>query len=95
MRRDRGGLVLPDIKAFETSVNNTVLYWYMNREASEMEAIEWRTYIYIYANLVNDKEAISNHKGKDECFIYLFIYKFIYLFIFGCVGSSFLCKGFL
>ena len=27
-------------------------------------------------------------------FIYLFIYLFIY-FIFGCVGSSFLCEGFL
>ena len=25
----------------------------------------------------------------------LFIYLFIYLFIFGCVGSSFLCEGFL
>ena len=24
-----------------------------------------------------------------------FIYLFIYLFIFGCVGSSFLCEGFL
>ena len=31
-------------------------------------------------------------------FIYLFIFKinlFIYLFSFGCVGSSFLCEGFL
>ena len=28
-------------------------------------------------------------------FIYLFIYLFIYYFIFGCVGSSFLCEGFL
>ena len=30
-------------------------------------------------------------------FIYLFIYLFLnlYLFIFGCVGSSFLCEGFL
>ena len=26
---------------------------------------------------------------------FLFIYLFIYLFIFGCVGSSFLCEGFL
>ena len=24
-----------------------------------------------------------------------FFYRFIYLFIFGCVGSSFLCEGFL
>ena len=32
-------------------------------------------------------------------FIYLFIFLksicFIYLFIYGCVGSSFLCEGFL
>ena len=29
-------------------------------------------------------------------YIYIFkIYLFIYLFIFGCVGSSFLCEGFL
>ena len=28
-------------------------------------------------------------------FIYLSIYLFIYLFIYGCVGSSFLCEGFL
>ena len=27
--------------------------------------------------------------------VHLFIYLFIYLFIFGCVGSSFLCEGFL
>ena len=26
---------------------------------------------------------------------YLFIYLFVYLFIYGCVGSSFLCEGFL
>ena len=26
---------------------------------------------------------------------FFFFYKFIYLFIFGCVGSSFLCEGFL
>ena len=38
----------------------------------------------------------------DPCFIYLFIYLFIlnvclfiHLFIYGCVGSSFLCEGFL
>ena len=32
------------------------------------------------------------------CFTHLFFflnYLFIYLFIFGCVGSSFLCEGFL
>ena len=29
------------------------------------------------------------------CIEFFFFYKFIYLFIFGCVGSSFLCEGFL
>ena len=28
-------------------------------------------------------------------FIYLFMYICTYVFIYGCVGSSFLCKGFL
>ena len=28
-------------------------------------------------------------------FIYLFVCLFIYLFIYGCVGSLFLCEGFL
>ena len=28
-------------------------------------------------------------------FLFLFFFNFIYLFIFGCVGSSFLCEGFL
>ena len=28
-------------------------------------------------------------------FFLIFIYFFIYLFIFGCVGSSFVCEGFL
>ena len=28
------------------------------------------------------------------CPLFFFFNKFIYLFIFGCVGSSFLCKGF-
>ena len=26
---------------------------------------------------------------------HIYIFKFIYLFIYGCVGSSFLCEGFL
>ena len=29
------------------------------------------------------------------CFLFFLINLFIYLFIFGCVGSSFLCEGFL
>ena len=32
---------------------------------------------------------------KVVYFLFLKIYLFIYLFIFGCVGSSFLCEGFL
>ena len=31
---------------------------------------------------------------QDVCFLFCF-YLFIYLSIYGCVGSSFLCKGFL
>ena len=31
----------------------------------------------------------------DNVFIYLFLIFKIYLFIFDCVGSSFLCEGFL
>ena len=27
--------------------------------------------------------------------VFVFVLKLIYLFIFGCVGSSFLCEGFL
>ena len=42
--------------------------------------------------------------SRPETYIYIyiyfflnfgFIYLFIYLFIYGCVGSSFLCEGFL
>ena len=48
-----------------------------------------KTSIYIRINLtkVIGDPYIENHK---TFFIYLFIY-----FIFGCVGSSFLCEGFL
>ena len=35
--------------------------------------------------------APQNHLGE----LFLKFYLFIYLFIFGCVGSSFLCQGFL
>ena len=31
----------------------------------------------------------------SEFFFFFFFNKFVYLFIFGCVGSSFLCEGFL
>ena len=30
-----------------------------------------------------------------EALVFFVVYLFIYLFIFGCVGSSFLCEGFL
>ena len=43
-------------------------------------------------------EEIGNfHVGEKtrEIFFFFLIYLFIYLFIFGCVGSSFLCEGFL
>ena len=37
----------------------------------------------------------SEEKKKKRPFNLFFIYLFIYLFIYGCVGSSFLCEGFL
>ena len=44
-------------------------------------------------------EARTNFKSNNSCesffFNFGFIYLFIYLFIYGCVGSSFLCEGFL
>ena len=33
--------------------------------------------------------------GIVKLMLFFFFNKFIYLFIYGCVGSSFLCKGFL
>ena len=33
--------------------------------------------------------------SMDLCILFFFINLFIYLFIYGCVGSSFLCEGFL
>ena len=36
-----------------------------------------------------------NSPGHILFFFFNFIYLFIYLFIYGCVGSSFLCEGFL
>ena len=37
---------------------------------------------------------LDESAGRLLLYIYIYL-KFIYLFIFGCVGSSFLCEGFL
>ena len=37
----------------------------------------------------------GRHSGSEEVFIYFFLINLFILFIFGCVGSSFLCEGFL
>ena len=43
-----------------------------------------------------EQTLISIRKFTLFLFIFfVFIYLFIYLFIYGCVGSSFLCEGFL
>ena len=46
-----------------------------------------------------DLESSDSGEGKEEDLPEELIeeasYLFIYLFIFGCVGSSFLCEGFL
>ena len=40
-------------------------------------------------------ESVISHFSKEPWFVCLFLILFIYLFIYGCVGSSFLCEGFL
>ena len=37
----------------------------------------------------------KNSVELESCFFFILINLFIYSFIFGCVGSSFLCEGFL
>ena len=41
-----------------------------------------------------DKEEVRN-EGFFSFFLIESLYLFIYLFIYGCVGSPFLCEGFL
>ena len=47
----------------------------------------------------DDKPTLPNYKHNTHIFLYpafsLFFLKLINLFIFDCVGSSFLCEGFL
>ena len=41
-------------------------------------------------------KGMQTMKSADkETMTFFFNYLFIYLFIYGCVGSSFLCEGFL
>ena len=57
-----------------------------------------RAYTWFNSNLMLTKTACLWPIKHIVCFNYfllLFFYLFIYLFIFGCVGSSFLCGGFL
>ena len=42
-----------------------------------------------------ERECLRRKTHVCLFFLNKFIYLFIYLFIFGCVGSSFLCEGFL
>ena len=48
----------------------------------------------------NEKEVLVKNQTYEEIDVIFFLKEihvllFIYLFIFGCVGSSFLCEGFL
>ena len=52
-------------------------------------------YLFIYLKSFDVNWYISTNSFFFYKFYTLFIYLFIYLFIFGCVGSSFLCGGFL
>ena len=66
---------------------------------------DFSTVAEFFCSLVVNKESVGRHFQRQNfpqvqhpLFIYLFIFNilFIYLFIiFGCVGSSFLCEGFL
>ena len=45
---------------------------------------------------VSEVRFVANfHLNMSDDFSKHIFYLFIYLFIFGCVGSSFLCEGFL
>ena len=45
--------------------------------------------------LVQNDTGPGQRTKRGRFFFFFFFNKFIYLFIFGCVGSLFLCKGFL
>ena len=66
--------------------------------AKKCQAITMETKVKIIERVEHGENAGDHHHHHFFFnFIYLFylIYLFIYLFILGCVGSSFLCEGFL
>ena len=50
-------------------------------------------YILLYIKQINNKDLLYSTGDYTQYFFFLIL--FIYLFIYGCVGSSFLCEGFL
>ena len=52
-------------------------------------------YLYIYLYIYFNIYLLFIYFIFIYFYIYLFTYLFIYLFIYDCVGSSFLCEGFL
>ena len=48
-------------------------------------------FAYLTSCICNKEEPV----GILSAVLHFFFFKFIYLFIYGCVGSSFLCEGFL
>ena len=49
-----------------------------------------------YPSIAVDKQSLQcNFLQSQVSLLHGFLNLFIYLFIYGCVGSSFLCKGFL
>ena len=50
-------------------------------------------FLFFILDIVNN--AVLNICVPVFCFLFFVFNLFIYLFIFGCVGSSFLCEGFL
>ena len=79
----------------------TCSFLYLN----DLRILLWKLQLPIFSRSVNYTSSLSSGRivilfmlsfDMQKFFILFFkINLFIYLFIFGCVGSSFLCEGFL
>ena len=67
----------------------------MSLQMTQFPSLLWLSNIPLYICATSSFLFFIFLKLLFYLFIYLFINLFIYLFILGCVGSSFLCEGFL